>query len=108
MSLLWLINLPADDPAFEPLRRAQGMDPEDSIPLARAHRQAINDAAWGRDVDYTASLLREQTRHRDESRDAREAEALRAAELEALGYALGATAVHVAIRERAEKLGAVA
>ncbi len=108
MSQLWLIDLPADDPAFEPLRRAQGMDPEDSRPLARAHRQAVYDAAWGRDVDFIASMLRAVLRHRDEPRDAREAEALRAAELEALGYALGVTAVHVAIRERAETLEAVA
>ena len=102
---LWLGVLPSSDPAFAPLARAAELDPEEFAALEWAHRKAVLDAAWGKSLgalDARAEELRLLTVHDHEPRDDAEAQAWRRDELEALGYALGVTAVRVAIREHDE------
>lgn len=109
---LWLWKLPSTDPAFAPLQQAAYMLLEsvdtDWPVLAQAHRQAMNEAAWGADLDSmearanelraTAARLREE----DQRQGGSNVLAVHEAELEALGYALGLTAVRVAIHDRAD------
>jgi len=105
----WLDKLPSTDPAFAPLQRVAAMDPEEFGTLAQAHRQAMSEAAWGHSLealDARAEELRLATIHDDEPWDARQAEVWRRDELEAIGYALGVTAVRVAIREHTELVAA--
>jgi hypothetical protein len=102
----WLDRLPSTDPAFAPLQRVAAMDPEEFGTLAQAHRQAMSEAAWGRPLealDAKAEELRLATVHDREPWDDQQAEVWRRDELEALGYALGVTAVRVAIREHTEE-----
>jgi hypothetical protein len=110
-STFWLATLPSTDPAFAPLQWAAVWNPKEFAALEQAHHQAVTDAAWGRDLetlDERAEELRLFAQHDDEPRDKAEAEVWRRDELEALGYALGVTAVRVALREHREELTAVA
>jgi hypothetical protein len=105
---LWLRDLPSTDPVFAPLQQAAHMLLEsvdaDWPVLERAHRRAVDEAAWGADLDAMeaqanglrakASRLREE----DQRQGGANVLAVHAAELEALGYALGLTAARVAIR----------
>lgn len=89
----WLMDLPADDPAFAPLRRAAVISPDEYPQIREGHRQAVIDAAAGcslKTLKITERLMRRDTRSRDD-------------ELEAWGYALGVTAVRVALREHDEQ-----
>jgi hypothetical protein len=99
----WIDQLPSTDAAFGPLRRALELDPEEWQDLERAHRQAVSDATWGHDLDAmearAESLRRFADRQAERDDDGTDAAHVRSAELEALGYALGLTAVRVAIRE---------
>lgn len=97
--LKWLMELPGDDPVYNPLRRALEMDPEHGTLLARAHERALRDAATGADVRYRSALRLVKSLHREPPADESEALARELQQVEALGYALGATAVQVAIRE---------
>lgn len=93
----WLMSLPADDPAFAPLRHAKVIsDPEEYPRLREGHRQAVIDAARG------CSLRQLRITERSMLRDARHTRS-RVDELEAWGYALGVTAVRVALREHNEQ-----
>lgn len=102
----WLAELPSSDAAFTPLHRAAEMDPEDFPGLEVAHRQAVLEATWGADLavlDERAENLRElaarlAARLAERDDDGSDADHVHAAEVEALGYALGLTAVRVAIR----------
>jgi hypothetical protein len=110
-STFWLATLPSTDPAFAPLQRAAELSPDEFPALWSAHQQAVTDAAWGRDLDglkERAEFLREFATHDDEPRDQDEADVWRRDELEAIGYALGVTAVKVALRERREALALAA
>lgn len=100
---LWLTSLPPSDEAFAPLQRAEWLsDPEDVGALAFGHRQAVLQAAWGKspaELEAEAERLREVAaawaeRNDDHSDDA----GVHAAELEALGFALGITSALYAIR----------
>ena len=102
--LTWLRALPADDPAFAPLRRAMEMDPPDVWILARAHRLAVEEAIAGADVDYRADMLHVQSMHACDPDDWAQAQQWHREQVHAIGYALGVTAVHVAVRERAGHL----
>jgi hypothetical protein len=112
MNSLWLSTLPSTDPAFGPLHQAESMLREhldtDWQPLERGHMQAVSEAAWGADLadlDERADSLRtEASQLREQSMRAggEGASAVHRAELEALGYALGVTAVRVALREHNE------
>jgi hypothetical protein len=107
VSTFWLMNLPTTDPAFDALHRVAEFDPDGFPALRNAHQQAVMDAAWGRDLetlDERAEELREFAGHDVEPRDQYEAEVWRRDELEALGYALGVTAVRVALVEHREAL----
>jgi hypothetical protein len=107
MSTFWLMTLPTTDPAFDALHRVADLDPDGFPELREAHRQAVMDAAWGRDMETLverAEELREFAAHDVEPRDQYEAEVWRRDELEALGYALGVTAVRVALAEHREAL----
>jgi hypothetical protein len=90
------MDLPADDPAFAPLRHAAVIDPEEYPRIRAGHRQAVIDAARGR------SLRQLRVTERSMLRDARHTRS-RDDELEAWGYALGVTAVRVALREHDEQ-----
>lgn len=98
----WIDRLPSTDPAFASLHRAAEMSPEDWPALERAHRQARSEAAWGKSLDAmeeaaeTLHDLAVRLAERDD--DGSDKAAVHAAELVALGYALGLTAVRVAIR----------
>jgi len=102
----WLQQLPSTDPAFTPLHRAEFLsDPEDIPALQTAHRQAVLDAAWGHDMtdlERREEGLRETVARLQDRDDERDAGYIHAAEIEALGYALGVTAVRVAIREHTQ------
>lgn len=103
----WLDKLPSTDPAFEPLQRAAVWDPEEFAALEQAHKRAVSEAAWGKslaDLDGKAEALRLETVRDCEPMSDRQAEIWRRDELEALGYALGVTAVKVALYEHAEDL----
>lgn len=112
MNLLWLITLESTDPAFGPLHAAESMLREhldtDWQPLERGHMQAVSEAAWGAnlaDLDARADDLRAEAsrlREQDMQSGGGNATAVHLAELEALGFALGVTAVRVAIREHDE------
>lgn len=100
---LWLTALPPSDEAFAPWQRAEFLsDPEDFPALALGHRQAVLQAAFGKpaeELEAEALRLREVAaawaeRNDDHSDDA----GVRAAELEALGFALGITSALYAIR----------
>ena len=91
----WLINLPSTDAAFDQLHHAAEINPDEFADLARGHRMAVLEAAFGR------SLVRLEVKARALHKAA-ERVGKRAAQLEAMGYALGVTAVRVAIRERHE------
>ena len=104
MERMWLAALESTDPAFGPLQRAEVLSPpEDWSALAFAHWQAVTEAAWGagldvmeeRALDKRAFAARHAERADDDGSDAAY---VHSAELEALGYALGLTAVRVAIR----------
>jgi hypothetical protein len=107
---LWLSTLPSTNPAFGPLHQAESMLQEhletDWQPLERGHMQAVSEAARGADfadLDKRAESLRaEADRLREQSKRAggEGAAAVHRAELESLGYALGVTAVRVAVRVR--------
>lgn len=109
MKRLWLLNLPSTNAAFAPLHQAESMLREhldtDWQPLERGHMQAVSEAAWGADLadlDVRAESMRaEADRLQEQSKRAGGdgASAVHRARLEALGYALGLTAVRVAIRE---------
>lgn len=106
MRTLWLIDLPSTDPAFTPLHRAAELNPEEFEALRNAHEQAVSEAAWGRKpelLDVRAEELRQVAAHDGKPRDDAEAAVWRRDELEALGYALGVTAVRVALREHDEQ-----
>jgi hypothetical protein len=70
--------------------------------LAQAHRQALSDAAWGKGLDVLEAEAKElldlALRLAERDDDGSDKAAVHAAELIALGYALGLTAVRVAIR----------
>lgn len=112
MSRLWLNSLESSDPAFGPLHVAESMLREhldtDWQPLERGHWQAVSEAAWGADLtalDARADSLRAEAgrlREQDMQSGGGNATAVHVAELEALGFALGVTAVRVAIREHDE------
>jgi hypothetical protein len=107
MSTFWLATLPSTDPAFAPLQRVEAMNPAAFPALEQAHHQAVLDAAWGRDLetlDERAEELRAFATHDDAPRDQAEADVWRRDELEALGYALGVTAVRVALAEHREAI----
>lgn len=102
---LWLSTLPSTDPAFAPLQRAEFLsDPGDWEALAFWHRQAMAEAAWGADLDVLDARANElrakaaRIREEDQRQGGTNVLAVHAAELEALGYALGVTAARVAIR----------
>jgi hypothetical protein len=99
-SRFWIDQLPSTDAAFAPLQRAEHLsDPEDWPALAFAHRQAVSQAAWGADLDVLeerAQAFRSYAARLAERDD--DGSDVHSAELEALGYALGLTAVRVAIR----------
>jgi len=108
----WLRKLPPTDPAFLPLHQAEAMLQEtadlDFPVLAQAHQQAVNEAAFGHSLhvmDVQAEALR-VTADRLRATNMREgginATAVRRAEITALGYALGVTAVRVALREHTQ------
>jgi hypothetical protein len=112
MSRYWLQLLPSSDPAFATLRRAAEMTSEADWPvLERAHQQAVWDAAWGADLsvlDARAKALRGiADRFAERNYDGVFTRTVCEAEVEALGYALGLTAVRVAIRTH-DQAGAVA
>lgn len=106
---LWLRKLPTTDPVFAPLQQAAYMLLEsvdaDWPVLELAHKQAVDEAAWGADLDALeeranglrakASRLLEE----DQRQGGCNVLAVHAAELEALGYALGLTAARAAIRD---------
>lgn len=93
MTRLWLSTLPSTDPAFEPLNRAAAMCDDTEWPLLwNAHQQAIADAAWGHDLNAMDARAKRMHENAADSGDL----------LEAMGYALGVTAVRVAIREQHE------
>ena len=100
---LWLSQLPSTDPAFAPLQRAEWLSsPEDWDRLAFWHRQAVAEAAWGADLDALEERAEEKRdlagRLADRADHPSDQPGVHAAELEALGYALGLTAARVAIR----------
>ena len=102
-SRFWLDRLPSTDAAFASLQMAEFLAREEDWPiLAQAHRQARSDAAWGHGLDVMEAReqdlvdLAASLKERDE--DGSDKPAVHRAELEALGYALGLTAVRVAIR----------
>jgi len=100
---LWLSQLPSSDPTFAPLQRAEWLSsPEDWDQLAFWHRQAVAEAAWGADLDVMEGKARElrdlAARLADRADDPADVPGVHAAEMEALGYALGLTAARVAIR----------
>lgn len=103
MERIWLSTLPSTDPAFAPLQRAEWMSPEDWEVLAFWHRQAVAEAAWGADLDVMEDRATEKrvtaARLADRADDPSDLPGVHAAELEALGYALGVTAARVAIRD---------
>lgn len=110
--MFWLDKLPSTDPVFEPLHQAEDMLREsadaDFPVLERAHKQAVSDAAWGHSMqvlDTRAEALRAtaaRLRKQDMGQGGTNVLAVHVAEVEALGYALGVTAVRVAIREHAQ------
>jgi hypothetical protein len=115
----WLQQLPSTDPAFKPLHQAEDMLQEtadlDFPILERAHKQAVDEAAFGRSLhalDVRAEELRataQELRAQDMREGGHNAAAVHAAEVTALGYALGVTAVRVAIREHTQHdMGAAA
>lgn len=109
----WLDQLPSTDPAFAPLHMAEQLaDPADWPLLAQAHRQACSDAAWGRDLEVMEAraegLLSVAARLAERDDDGSDAVHVHRAEVEALGYALGLTAVRVAIRAHDQAGSAVA
>ena len=104
---LWLSQPPSSDPAFAPLQRAEWLSsPEDWDRLAFWHRQAVAEAAWGADLDVMEGKARElrdlAARLADRADDPADVPGVHAAELEALGYALGLTAARAAIRDHAQ------
>lgn len=108
---MWLMTLPPTDPAFEPAYRAKALaDEADWRALWSAHREAVRDAADGADVEALeerAEMLHDWAcRLKDRDDDGSDARHVHAAEIEALGYALGVTAVRVAIRNRAKAVAA--
>lgn len=105
--LLWLASLPSTDPAFTPLHRAERMCAEEEYPtLARAHHQAFLDASWGHSLDElderAASLHQTALAQADRINWPEDAPAAHRDALEAQGYALGVTAVRVALREHGQ------
>lgn len=109
MERIWLSQLPSTDPAFGPLQRAERLsDPEDWQVLAFWHRQAVAEAAWGAGLDAMEDRAREKrefaARQAERADDPSDLPGVHAAELEALGYALGLTAVRVAVRDRQQAL----
>ena len=109
----WLSTLPSTDPAFDALQRAGELSPDDFQDLKRAHQQAVNEAMFGKDPaalderagELHAYALRLAARYEGEP----DQRPVHSAELEALGYALGVTAVRYAIRVHDQaQVGAVA
>lgn len=105
--LLWLSTLPSTDDAFIPLHRLEWMCDGAEYPLlARAHRQAFIDASWGHPMEVLEERAAELHAHANSQVEHAhwpddEAAAHRDA-LEAQGYALGVTAVRVAMREHSQ------
>ncbi len=102
MDHIWLSLLPSTDPAFAALQRAEHLsEPEDWPLLAHAHQQAVSEAAWGADLDVMEERAQDKqafaARLAERDDDGSDAAAVHSAELEALGYALGLTAVRYAI-----------
>lgn len=100
----WLDALPSTDPVFAPLQNAEHLsDPADWRVIEQAHKQACSEAAWGKPLaamDAKAAELREYAaRMHERDADGEDDGLLTSADLEALGYALGVTAVRVAIRQ---------
>lgn len=99
---LWLTVLPPSDEAFAPLQRAELMSPEDFPLLALGHRQAVLQAAFGKspsELEEEAERLRAvAARWAERNEDHEDDAGVHAAELEALGFALGVTSAQVAIR----------
>lgn len=92
---MWLLDLPDDDPAFGQLHRAAAVmcpTPESRTHLRNAHRRAITEAALGNSL----GILRQ--RAEDYRRQATRYVNDGASRLEAIGYALGVTTVHAALR----------
>lgn len=118
MERIWLRELPSTDPVFAPLQQAAHMLLEsvdaDWPALKRAHAQAVDEAAWGSGLEALeerAAGLRakaDRLREEDQRQGGSNVLAVHAAELEALGYALGLTAVRVAIRAREQEPAGVA
>lgn len=103
MSRLWLSLLESADPVFAALQRAEFLSPpEDWSVLAFAHQQAMTEAAWGADLNVMEQRARDRQvlagRMAERDDDGSDAGHVHAAELEALGYALGLTAATAAIR----------
>jgi hypothetical protein len=109
MKRLWLRKLPSTNPAFGPLHEAERMLCQtadlDFPPLARGHQQAIEDGTWGHALtvmEARAEALRASAadmRELDMRQGGTNAAKVHELELVALGYALGLTAVRVAIRD---------
>jgi hypothetical protein len=102
--LLWLALLPSSDDAFIPLHRLEWMSDEDEYPLlAAAHRQAVQEASWGHPLvaleERAAKLLATAEARAEEAHWPEDEAAAHRDALEAQGYALGVTAVRVALRE---------
>lgn len=99
----WLAQLPSTDDAFIPLHRLEWMSDEDEYPLLEtAHRQAVRDASWGHPLvaleERAAKLLAAAETRAKEAHWPEDEVAAHRAHLEAQGYALGVTAVRVALR----------
>lgn len=102
-NLYWLAQLPSTDDAFIPLHRLELLADEADYPLLElAHRQAVRDASWGHPLvaleERAAKLLADAEAQADRAHWPEDQAAVHRSELEAQGYALGVTAVRVALR----------
>lgn len=108
MSILyWLTQLPSTDDAFIPLHRLEWMCDETEYPLLeQAHRQAFIDASFGHSLkvlEERATKLRDLAdTQADRAHWPEDAAAAHRNALEAQGYALGVTAVRVALRAHSQ------